>query len=135
MIEVFKKGWESLLSCLRRGGYDESFVQQQMGRVQVLDRGTLLRDSDKQKNLEREDRVPLVTTYHAALSSMMGVIQKLHPMLKSTEEHRKVFPEPPFVAFRRCKNPKDSLVRSKLYNVDNVVCDSRRCSPCRNCRC
>ena len=101
----------------------------------MLDREALIRDGDKQRNQEREDRVPLVTTYHPALSSMMKVVQKLHPILKSTEEHRKVFPEPPFIAFRRCKNLKDILVRSKLYNVDNGACDSKGCSPCRKSRC
>ena len=71
-----------------------------------------------------EDRVPLVTTYHPALSSMMRVVQKLHPMLKSSEEHRKVFLGPSFMAFRRCKNLKDILIKSKLYSVDNGVCDA-----------
>ena len=90
----------------------------------MLDREALIRDSDKQRNQEREDRVPLVTTCHPTLSSMMKVVLNFHPMLKSTEEHRKVFPEPSFIAFRRCKNLKDILVRSKLYNVNNGVCDS-----------
>ena len=76
-----------------------------------------------------------ITTYHPALSSMMKVVQKLRPMLKSTEEHRKVFPEPPFIAFRRCRDLKDIVVRSKLYNVDNLDCDSKGCSPCRKSRC
>ena len=84
----------------KKRGYEESFVQQQIGRVRMLDREALIRDGDKQRNQEREDRVPLVTTYHPALSSMMKVVQKLHPMLNSTEEHRKVFHEPPFIAFR-----------------------------------
>ena len=56
-------------------------------------------------------------------------------MFQSTEEHRKVFPEQPFIAFRRCTNVKDTLVRSKLYNVDNGVCDSKGGSPCRKSIC
>ena len=80
-----------LSEWFKERGYEESFVQQQIGRVQVLDREALIRDIDKQRNQEREDSVPLVTTYHPALSSMMRVVQKLHPMLKSIEEHRKVF--------------------------------------------
>ena len=48
-------------------------------------------------------------------------------MLKSTDEHRRVFPDPPFIAFRRCKNLKDIFVRSKLHNVENGVCDKRGC--------
>ena len=35
-------------------------------------------------------------------------------MLTNSEEHMKVFPEPPLIAFRRCKNLKDILVRAKL---------------------
>ena len=89
MIAVFKAGWESFLSRLRREGV-RTHVQQQIGRVRVLDGEALTRDSDKQRNQEREDRVPLVTTYHPALSYMIRVVQKLHPMLKFNEEHRKV---------------------------------------------
>ena len=85
---------------------EESFVQQQIGRVRMLDREALLRESGKQINQEREDRAPFVTTYHPAISSMMKVVHKLHPILRSTEEHRKVFPEPPFITFRRYKHLK-----------------------------
>ena len=56
-------------------------------------------------------------------------------MLKSTEEHRKAFPKPPFIAFRRRKDLKYIVVRLKLYIVDNGVCDSRQSSPCRKSRC
>ena len=93
-----------LSEWFKERGYEESFVQQQIGRVRMMDR-----------------EVP-------ALASMMRMVQKLHPMLKSTDEHRKVFPEPPFIAFRRCRNLKDTFVRSKLYNVENGACDKRGCS-------
>ena len=56
-------------------------------------------------------------------------------MLKSTEEHRKVFSEPTFIAVRRCKNFKDILVQSKLYGWDKGDCDSRGCSLCDKSRC
>ena len=90
MIAVFKAGWESFFNSFKERGNEDSFVQQQIGRVRVLDGEALTRDSDKQRNQEREDRVPLVTTYHPALSYMIRVVQKLHPMLKFNEEHRKV---------------------------------------------
>ena len=115
----FQSWLGELSGWFQKRGYEESFVQQQIGRVRRLDREALIRDGDKQRNQERKDRVSLVTTYHPGLSSMVKVVQKLNPMLKSTEEHRKVFPESPFIAFRS-KNFKDILVRSKLYNVDNL---------------
>ena len=58
-------------------------------------------------------------TYHPALDSLGKVARRLHPMLTNSEEHRKVFPEPPLIAFRRCKNLKDILVRARLSNEGN----------------
>ena len=55
-------------------------------------------------------------------------------MLVTSEEHRKVFPKPPFIAFRRCKNLKDILVRSKLYSGDSGAYDRRGCTPCDKSR-
>ena len=40
-------------------------------------------------------------------------------MLTNSEEHREVFPEPPLIAFRRCKNLKDILVRARLNSEGN----------------
>ena len=59
----------------------------------------------------RGERAPLVATYHPALDSLGKVARRLHPMLTNSEEHRKVFHEPPLIAFRRCKNLMD-IVRS-----------------------
>jgi len=81
--------------------YEESLVQQQIERVRGLDREALISCRDKQEGQEKENRAPLVTTYHPALRSMMKVVQELHPMLKSTKEHRKLFCQPPILAFRR----------------------------------
>ena len=77
----FQSRWGELSGWFKKRGYEESFIQQQIGRVRMLDRETLIRDIDKRRNQEREDRVPLVTTYHPALGSMMKVVQKLHLLM------------------------------------------------------
>ena len=53
----------------------------------------------------------------------------------NSEEHRKVFPEPPLIAFRRCKNLKDILVRARLSNEGNGGTDKKGCSRCSKSRC
>ena len=132
---IFKSRLAELKGWFKGRGYEESFIQQQIDRVRGLDREALVITRDKEEDQGREGRVPLVTTYHPALSSIMGVAQRLHPMLVTSEEHRKVFPEPPFIAFRRCKNLKDILVRSKLYSGDSGAYDRRGCTPCDKSRC
>ena len=56
-------------------------------------------------------------------------------MLTKSEEHREVFPEPPVIAFRRCKNLKDILVRARLSNKGNGGNDKKGCSRCGKSRC
>ena len=56
-------------------------------------------------------------------------------MLTNSEEHRKVFPEPPLIAFRRCKNVKDIRVRARLSNEGNGGTDKKGCSRCGKSRC
>ena len=60
---------------------------------------------------------------------------RLHSMLKASEEHGKVFPTPPLVSFRRCKNLKDILVRAKLYTEGGGESDKVGCTPCDKSKC
>ena len=55
-------------------------------------------------------------------------------MFTISEEHRKVFPEPPLIAFRRCKNLKDILVRARLSSEENGGTDKKGCSRCGKSR-
>ena len=56
-------------------------------------------------------------------------------MLTNSEEHREVLPEPPLIAFRRCKNLKDMLVRVRMGNEGNGGTDKKGCSHCGKSRC
>ena len=59
----------------------------------------------------------------------------LSKIFTNLEEHRKVFPEPPFIAFRRCKNLNDILVRAMLSSEGNGETDKKGCSHCGKSRC
>ena len=80
-----------LTEWFKERGYEKSLVQHQIDRIRGMGREDLIRGRDKQENQGKENRVSLFTTYSSAVSCMMRVVQELHPMLKSTEEHRKVF--------------------------------------------
>ena len=56
-------------------------------------------------------------------------------MFTNSEEHREVFPEPPLIAFRRCKNLKDILVRARFNSEGNGGTDKKGCSRCGKSRC
>eukprot|EP00795_Rhopilema_esculentum_P014500 gene14500-biopygen4278 len=110
-LEVNNPRLGKLAGWLKDRGYEESLVNQQIDRVRRLDRETLLEKAGSRKTNEgRADRVPLVTTYHPALNGLGNIARKHHTLLTGSEEHKEVFPVPPVVAFRRCKNLKDILV-------------------------
>ena len=116
----FQERVGELAGWLKDRGYEESLVNEQIDRVRRLDRATLLANAGNRTNDQgRGERVPLVATYHPALNNLGKVAKKLHPMLTNSEEHREVFPEPPLIAFRRCKNLKDILVRARLNSEGN----------------
>ena len=46
-----------------------------------------------------------------------------------------MFPEPPLIAFRRCKNLKDILVRARLNKEGNGGTGKKGCSRCGKSRC
>ena len=132
----FQERVGELAGWLKDRGYEESLVNEQIDRVCRLDRATLLANSGNRTNDQgRGERVPLVATYHPALNSLGKVARRLHPMLTNSEEHRKVFPEPPLIAFRRCKNLKDILVRARLSNEGSGATDKKGCSRCGKSRC
>ena len=124
-----------LAGWLKDRGYEESMVNEQIDRARRLDRQTLLANTGNRSTQGRGKRVPLVATYHPALNSLGKVARRLHPMLTNSEEHREVFPEPPVVAFRRCKNLKDILVRARLYSGGDGGHDKKGCSRCGKSRC
>ena len=112
--------------------YEESLVNEQIDRVRRLDKGTLLATTGREPNLGRDDRIPLVITYHPTLNSVGKTLRDFHPMLSNSEEQRVVFPEPPVTTFRRCKSLTDMLVRARLTNNNN--CDTMGCACCEKSR-
>ena len=60
------------------------------------------------------DTVPFVITYNPALPNISRIIHKHSNVLYSSSRCKNVFTNLPLVAYRRCKNISDILVRAKL---------------------
>ena len=83
-----------------------------MQKAKVLDRNYApYWEGNRKKVFER---VPLVLDFHATL---LGIGRKMHEglvILHASSDMKRIFKEPPMVNFRRPKNLKDELVRSKV---------------------
>ena len=104
----------------------------QIRKARKLDRATLLYNSgSKTKDQGRGEWVP----YHPALNGLGVTAGKLQSMLSHSDEHRKLFPATPIIAFRRCKNLKDILVRARVSNQGQGGTHTNGCSGCGKARC
>ena len=132
----FRARPKELVGWFTNRGYEEGFVREQVERVKHLDRQALI-NQDAGHNRGRGDRIPILVTYHPALNGIHRAVGKLQPMLAASEEHKRLFPQQPHVAFRRASNFKDNLVRAKLLPVqgDSVKgcfrCGKSRCQVCK----
>ena len=102
--------------------YNEKMIRKQILSTREHSRNDLL---EKEKQMS-EKKLTFNITYHPAFVDVRSIMEELHISLAPNKEHRKVFPDVPFVGFGNGKSFKDYLVRTKLLKVDM----SRRCKPC-----
>ncbi|XP_071153747.1 uncharacterized protein [Mytilus edulis] len=126
--EDYKTRREEIKTHLRKRGYNNSFTEVQLKKVDNLNREDLLQYKQKKEN----NRVPLVITFSKALPNVHSILRKNLKILHQSERLKKIFPDPPIVAFKRDNNIKDILVHKKhnllFYKQTNG------CGPCgKNC--
>lgn len=124
----YMKRREEIKMNLQKRGYKNTSIEEQLQKVDILDRKELLKYKLKTEN----NRVPLVLTFSKALPNIHSILRKHLKTLHQSDRLKKAFPDPPIVAFKRDKNIKDILVHKKhnliFYKQQNV------CRPCaKNC--
>jgi hypothetical protein len=81
-------------------------------------------------------RDQLVTTYHLVLKDLGRILRKHLPILRTKARMADVFKDPSMASFRRPRNLKDMVVKTRLdYPLPNggfKTCTELRCQLCRN---
>ena len=133
--ETFKLRTNELRTYLNKRGYNPSFLNQEIGRVNGIPRSDAIATKDT-SDTNQPIRVPLVVTYNPALRSVSSIIHKHFNILSSSPRCANVFKATPLVAFRRTNNLSDLLVSAKLRNPTqkNLPHGSFRCGDnCLTC--
>ena len=93
-------------------GYEVSRLRATASEIASQDRAQLLSPREKEKS----DRIPLVVTYHHKFREFSKILHNnFKKMIAEDVGMKKVFPEPPMIAFKRNPNIKDKLVRAKHW--------------------
>ena len=86
---------------------------------------------------QTSDRVPLVLTYNDLLPNIHEIVNKRMDILHHCDNMKKVFPDPPIIAYRRDRNLSDIIVHGKLNKVtknmtkeEPKICE-KKCDVCQ----
>ena len=129
--ETFKQRSNELKSYLNKRGYNLSFLNQEVARVQNITRTQALTPKDA-TTANQPQRVPLVITYNPALRYVSSIINKHFNILSSSPRCTNVFKAKPFVAFRRSNNLSNILVSAKLHKPVTAANEPRGSFRCGN---
>ena len=101
-----------MIKTLRARGYKLGLIKEGIRKAATMSRHEALSKQEKQhKDL---DHVIFVTTYNPRLPNIREKLASLQPILHTNERLKRIFPNPPAVAYRRNRNLNDMLVSRRL---------------------
>ena len=103
-----------LIEYLTKRGYSYSrtSLQRDTNRVRSIPRHATLQPQEQKS--AKTDRTPFLTSFNPALSKISSVVNKYTTLLQATTNCKKVFANPPVIAYRRNASLRDLLVHSTL---------------------
>lgn len=125
---------EDLKGFLVKRGYRGDFVENQFSRMKNIKRVDLL---ERKQRSEVGNKNTFVIDYHPGLQDLHGIFMELQQIVGWSDSFLKIMPDLPMICFRRAKNLKDHLVRSKLPKEQDEIggmfkCGNKRCKVCQN---
>ena len=85
----------------------------------------------------RTETIPFVITYNPTVPHVTSIIHKHSNILYSSDRCKNVCKTPPLVAYHRCKNISDILIRAQLTktpcnnnSLGSFRCRSKKCTTC-----
>ena len=114
--------------------YSAGVINAAISRARNIPREEALRKVFREKN---SDRPVLTIQYHPALPSISRIINR-HWRSMTLDPHMKsIFPKPPLVAYRKQKNLKEYLIRSKvpplISRPKRILPGMKKCNRCTYC--
>ena len=91
-----------MLTFFSLRGYPCPSLENDLRKVATIKRPDVLRSSEQ--NDRTVDRVPLVLTYHPFNTQIKRFLLQNFRILSTDQQTRDIFPQPPFVAYKRDLN-------------------------------
>ena len=130
-----KSHCKQMIAHFIRRGYHREILHEQIRKAITTPRETTLQKTLK----ERTIRIPLVTTFNSTLPQIGKILRERWDILNIKPKLRALFPEPPIIAFRRCKNLREiigsnTITNNKVFRKEAKNQIAKYCSPCNTSR-
>ena len=89
--ESYRDRLRDLRSNFIKRGFKENLVDSEFERARAKTRESLLCQDSNRRDIKRNKRLPLVMTFHPALSGVGKIIDSLWPILDASEDMRSIF--------------------------------------------
>ena len=123
--ETFERRAKEHKTFFKASGYTEKHLEKAIKRVNEASTDT--------RRKEDQNITPLITDFNPRTIDFKSVINKHWNITQTTEKGRKYLKAQPSVVYRRPRNLKDDLVRSKFKKVEGLT--AKECNPCKRKRC
>ena len=112
-------------------GYDKEKLTRTAKEIHQLQRDEILNNPTAKQS---KDRVVFTCDWHPSVSQLPGMIKKHHRILEADSALKKLFDEPPIVAFRRAKTIRSQIVRSDVEPPEKIEGTTEPCGNCSICK-
>ena len=118
-INDYTKNATEFIAHFSKRGYSVPKLVKIAQEIYEMDRNELLKP--KSPHTAKNERVPLVVTYHHKFSNFSKIlIDRYKQMISSNPAMKNIFPAPPIISFRRQKSIRDIMVKSTLPIQSNA---------------
>ena len=106
-MSFLTKRCNELEKYLLERGYSEKIEHKKIIRATAIPRDAL---SGKINNQEKKNKITFNITYYQVFWDFIKILEELHVIVASDDEHKKVFLDVPLIGFKNNKNLKTHLV-------------------------
>ena len=127
----FQARTEEMSTFFHNSKYPPNITTSAMAKVSNLTQEASLVPVNNQTT---QERIPLTLTFHPLSKQVKNIIYNNFHLLTDDDETSEIFQTPPLMAYRRDKNMKDLLVRTKLPSTTELSgttpCNNHKCRTC-----
>ena len=111
---LFRQEAHKMIDFFKIRGYPNRILKKAYKKALDTSRNTSLKPKTRTQDDENCKRPKLVVTYHPHIKPLVDEVKSHFQILLQDPDTKEAFPQPPLIVYRRARNIRDYLVRSRM---------------------